>query len=443
MRHNLRIETKLAFGGLLLNFLSALYATYSHQPLFGDGSFHVYSILENAQTFHVGAGRYLTDVLQLPALMLRLADSSMGSVVRTYEAVISLHPFVSLIVCFFIAKKRSRLDLMVFPLLSFALSTQFSQAFSFGTVHEVLSLFWPAMIYFLTVDGPNLKDEILIGAILIAFAFTHEASISCLAIFILFSTVKLRARPSRFYYVTLVAGVFVILWHLIKLWIFKVFIPSEFFEPDFNFSNSFPIVGLLTLGFLGVSLALKNSRYSKYRIAFAGAAVLLPLLFAFGYKHATVLDARNVRALSVPLAAFLALFTSFSFHSSSTNRRAIYLATTALLITGSVRNFNITKNWESATQFVQQQVREKRGFVKIQDGVWETEIHGRGMRIHTLPLLSFLLFLDKNPETILYSSYNSFFCEELKKNNLAILPTRRGFRLTENYFTLPKGRCEN
>ncbi len=225
-------------------------------------------------------------------------------------------------------------------------------------------------------------------------------------------------------------------WSLIKVWLFKVHVPSEFFEPEISFQNSFPLIGITSLVALGVSVALEKTKYALPRALFAAVAIVLPLFFIFSFNDATIWHARSSRGLSVPLAAALALCGTWSAYLTMSSRKIMYFMITSLLIVGTVRDLNISKNWGLACNFVKNQLSEQTGCIEISTAILETEIVSRGIRPPTLPLLSYLLVGTRSPSTILFEADSGQSCENLKNRKLVLLS--KAENLSGNYFVLPK-----
>ncbi|MGZ3699473.1 MAG: hypothetical protein ACXWP5_15135, partial [Bdellovibrionota bacterium] len=144
--------------GVLLNVVTLWNAALAHRPLFLDGAVWMFRIFSFGKVvYDPDYTRYLDTLLQLPGIWWIRAYGTTEDVTRTamhlIELAYSLHPFLSLLACAAILRKKGRIELLIFPLLSFALVTQTTMAFHIGVVPDALSCFWPLFLLVILQEG--------------------------------------------------------------------------------------------------------------------------------------------------------------------------------------------------------------------------------------------------------------------------------------------------
>ena len=127
-----------------LSMLSLGWAALVNRPLFSDGIYWTFEIL-NKKTFFFDQQftRYTDILLQIPALIVLKFNLGETLALKLNNLSYSLNPIVSFLACIVILKKRRRLDLLIFPILCFATVTQTVMSVPFVLIPGLLSLLWP------------------------------------------------------------------------------------------------------------------------------------------------------------------------------------------------------------------------------------------------------------------------------------------------------------
>src|SRR5262245_38476998 len=128
-----------------------VFAALSHRPCMSDGASWYFRLLHYQELVRdLPHFRFVNFVPQWPALaaILALGPKALGFAKAALDFSFSLHPIVSIGVCALFLRRRGRLDLLVFPLLSLATATQSTIANATGTVPLSLSIFWPLYLVF-------------------------------------------------------------------------------------------------------------------------------------------------------------------------------------------------------------------------------------------------------------------------------------------------------
>jgi hypothetical protein len=369
-RHAAKLgETSNIYVATLTSFFlcaaALLFAAIEERPLSNEGGQWVYEILNTsgASYSHVFF-RYSDILFQIPSILAMriLGETGIGLATTLAELSYSLHPVVSILICAWILKRRERIDLILWPLLSFAIATMPTAPFSVGVVAGATSFFWPAFLLVCLSPRPSPKTTIAILAFSVLLLFSHE---SALALFVPLSLASLamngwRWPTNRVHRRLTVFFVFGLLSYLARLLIEQADPRSKFFSEVFRPWNSEREFGLALLLLTSLTLpsALGSTR-SKYFSALLAAGTVLfttwMLLFAdltqvkteYGYA---------ARASATSLATVIALLFLILFSNlmrtpdwiRSVGGRAFVVVTFLSLLAAAVVDYQVTNAWKES-----------------------------------------------------------------------------------------------
>lgn len=303
-----RLSHALLAFAMTCAFGASVYSALAHRPMFLDGSFWYFNVLQGHQPFFDTAYlRLFGMVLHAPAvLLLKLfGGSATASAITALDLAYALHPWVSLLATYLILKRRGRTELCLFALLSFATATQSTIAFGVGVVPDALSVFWPLFALVITRQ-PTKLDLFFIFLLSTALCLTYEASI----LFFLFLAIVVflergKARSSR--------AALLLLFAVCVTWLsYRLLGPAAGTKQHFFFSirrklGLFRGLCLMSLSGLIAAYCLR-SRKLLY------ATAVLVFLFAWFGVSARVFDlfvSFDARTTAIPIATLIAALAYF------------------------------------------------------------------------------------------------------------------------------------
>lgn len=448
----------ISFFALLLTFL---YAAFTHLPLIGEAPHWYYSIISYGNvTFDALFTRYL-DVLvnQLPALIIStfFGPESNAFVIQYLSFSYTMFPLISLLVCFLYLKKKNRLDLFAFAILSTLFASMPTLPLSVGMAALALAVFWP-LFYLIILRQPRLVKEYLYIVLgLVALLFSYEPSILLFMLIIIvsiFRNVKAKSFKTFDTFIVLFSIVSIIYltnkilgtnkdvlskhWH----WIFA----------DIDKARIYGVISIVTFVGLMFSKNWSNKKTQMvFLIVFAAAqAWILYLLyyvclsqgFFFHFAqhdnfiqipfHFGPTTAFLARTTAIPTAfgiGFLCLFWNYfnkpeKFLSIQKNKILNYALAVAILVSTSV-DFVSNKIWAHAFNYYSEYVLSQKGCVMMPHELHKTNLFQASMQnisMHTLSVLIQILAGKKEVDTIVFLD-ESHLHPEFKD----ICSTKKGF----------------
>lgn len=431
-----------------LSLLSLAWAALVDRPLFSDGIIWTFQIL-NKKTFNCDWQfiRYADALLQIPAVLALKLNFGELIAVKLNSLSYSLNPFVSILACAWILKRRERLDLLIFPILSFATITQTVIAAPFTVVSGLLSLLWP--LFFLAVL-PGRGFFYWFGLLLLNLGviFEHETGV----VFLLM-LVFLKAYEAYFAPLDKRQD------HLVLFSIFSVtaivMVYNILQSPAgsrTNFLNQFlsgdlDIYQVSSLIFIALFFLIykKISRISEiYKMIFICiSAVTITFYYTNYYVSETggslfwgAVKARTLAALLASVicfVCFLFIKSEKSFSSSeNTSKYATSLVIISLaLMVSLLHDLGLTRNWIKSMDYIKSQMNEKPGCRQLSETESKEHIIANGFDTRFLPFYSIVigqqiynrigtvLFSEEN---LKYESYGKIknFCCVLREGQIAI-----------------------
>lgn len=189
--NHLLIIYLVSFLALLSTFL---YAFYTHRPLLGEAPTWYYQILANHLAIYDPQFTRYTDIVinQLPALAVlwMFGPAANPYAIKLLSFMYTMHPVMSLLICFYFLKKKKRLDLFPFSLVSALFASMPMLPLSIGMAALALSIFWP-LFYLIILREPHVKKEyfaILLG--LVGLLFSYEPVILLFALIVVVSAFR-------------------------------------------------------------------------------------------------------------------------------------------------------------------------------------------------------------------------------------------------------------
>jgi hypothetical protein len=388
----------------MLNFAARFSSIAVHRQLSDMGTPFMFRLLAYGHTTPDNPGRYVSVLFQLPSLACRAMGLSPAVILRVYEAVLVWHPVLSLVACFAILRARRRLDLLAFPVLSFAIADQISHAYACGTIHDAISFFWPPFLLILTTERPKIADVLATFSLLAALTFTHESA----AIFFLLiaaSSFQLsrKSRGVRSFHLAVAGYSFMAaIYCVLRVWLYsrpEGAVPFFFLAPE-------PLSAVAVLVSLLIASALWQARRVKAedpRLAtLIGVAVLAPLLYFAGRSVPWIGPARASRMLSVGLAFGFGVLAYV--HRPREHIRWAVLVAASFLAVASVHDIKVTLAWARGVSFIDRTMRDSPGCRVLAHGEYAHQLGVNGIADLSLPRLSFLLQENLHPRSVLFPS---------------------------------------
>jgi hypothetical protein len=388
-------------AALALNFAARISSVAAHHQLSDVGTRVMFRLLVFGKLTLDGPGRFVSALPQLPSLAGRALGLSPALILRFYETLLAWHPVFSLAACFAILRARKRLDLVVYPVLSFAIADQLTQAWACGGIHDAISLFWPVFLLILTAEKPKNRDLIPVFPFLVALTFTHE----CAAFFLLLIAacafqLSRKSRAGHSYYSNI--GRYSCLGAIacfVRLPLNPSGSPQSFF-----WVSSQPLPAIAVLVFLLIGAALWRARGPKPRDEDKRLAVLItlaalaPLLYFATRAVPSIWAERDSRAFSVGLG--LGFGVMAFFHRPRHDVRWMMLAAASFLAVGSIHDFKITADWARGVSFISETMQDSPGckVLAVNDVPRLYEI---GIVDLSLPRISYLLQQNRQPRSVL------------------------------------------
>ena len=368
----------ITWMSLIFSGIAAFYAAITHRPLMNNGATWYYMIFTNGSTRDPQYSRYFTLVLEWPATFLLkfYPNIDMKIILATLDYTFAFHSLFSLFICHLILKKKDRLELMIFPLLSYATATISTFAFAVGIVPESLSLFWPLLFLLCFRDVDSWKENVWCVILMISLMVTYEMS----AIFfgLLFFVQALRLKNSRAtsditFLVFAIVGA--------SYCVYRVFGPtagtSDYFwksikEPldPFRIFVSISILGF----FLLIWSVRKFPRTYLPTFIFAVSAIGMGyFLNTFFTIYVGSANAYISRVTAIPIAGVIAFgYIVLNYYSVDSKKIKRLLTGLPLLFVGfvmtvsTIYDLKVTHNWDTNNQIFLRNHIDSKGCIRSQ-----------------------------------------------------------------------------
>lgn len=404
---------RAVFAATLLCAVSLLVSALVLRPVFWDGSWFMLRVIHAEQPFRDPRYyRYLNELLQWPGLLVLSAWPG-GDAVRPATLALSLayslHPIASLAACAAYLRRCGKPELLVFPVLSFAVAVMPTLPYAVGTVTDSISVFWPLFL-FVAVGSARLGATgwATVLALSCALALGYEPGM------VLFAPLGLaallhpeRSRPQK----------------LALLLVFTLggaFLAARAFGPWAGPKDQFQrslemgvgplrLFGLVTALCLGAPLVVARwETWNGRRIdtlpwaqALLGIAViavpigLVPMVLP-DWDH--FLETHSARLTAAPLAgaiAFAALPVvggpAFAAWRSSTHHRFMLAGTIVALLAAAWHDVVLTGHWLEARRMTEARLSRSEGCVAIPFDRFQQRWNPRGLPRGNMPHVSILL----------------------------------------------------
>lgn len=339
-----------------------------------DGGAWIYTIL-NSQWFRYDwpHKRFSSFLFQLPSVLtINLMPTAMGKeiAIDLFSFSYIFHPVISILICYFVLKKENKINLLVYPLLTFASVVLSSLFFGVGISNEAISYFWPLLFIVLKKEHRYLQTLIVL-ILSLCLSYSYELSLGLLLLaFIanIFQVEKTIAR--KLSSLAILAGILNLLWIIIRINALKV--------AENNFFNSFTQVWttnlhlLLAMGvlfFISSYLADKGWRYFKKFFYLFGIILLTYSIDAVFRTHnlgEVFMSSHYARTIVVPagftIALMMLIFEGYIPRikpplSMSSNVRELLLISTLLILNfGTVYNYVLTKHWSQGIKKLNREI---------------------------------------------------------------------------------------
>jgi len=365
------VITKIICVLLVGCFFSLLYGALNHRPLFSDGAMWNASFLawSNFQR-DTSLLRYSDLFMQLPGwLWLHLGGRPL-SAVRINELVYSLHPFLSLLLSAWLLQRRRRLDLLVFPLMSFAAVTQTVIAVPYSLVPDILSLSWPFVILSTSSNlaaNPKLRwlNALTLALLLLTLVLSHEAVVYLLATLTILELHKGRTQTHRFKWLPAVGYFALTLWLIYRIYTANRNVSIPFAQGLLDSWNAFEIFAVATTTIFAVAaLPFRNRLPARLitSVLTTVCSVIFLLLHPPGSEDQVLWSVFAARFLAVPLHCLFVILYYSNLNSAIrwTANEVVWRKLTfaiLLMLTLAVslwNDINLNRDWNKTVTYVRE-----------------------------------------------------------------------------------------
>lgn len=395
----------LLFFALLLAGVALVYSASVHLPMFLDGAYWYFNVIQNHHLFYdVSYMRVFGTVFQLPALAwlaLWGRNGTRGAVVAL-DLAYSLHPLVSLLATYLILRWRKQTELFVYPVFSFATATASTLAFGVGVVPDALSVFWPlfALVVTRTTDE-SLAYLSAVVLLALALAFNYELSI---LFFVGLLALTYFQREAAHRIALLITFALCLGWLL-----YRSLGPTAGNTEHFLFSikqkiGLFRDISIFMIAGLAVALVRRSKAVLYGSLAIAAAFA------AFGAITQTfdLFITFNARVTAIPLACLIAVIGVLAARHGAprlAQRHLVAFVAGAVLI-AALHQAVIARKWRARTEPMYQLLARSQGCVYLPE---DTPHLGNDW---ALPYLSTLVQGKAEIETIVFARQKSVFPNE-------------------------------
>lgn len=398
---------------------SLVIATVNDRILFSDGAWWFFNIVrEKSFAFDINFARYADRLFQVPALVALYAGFGDNVVLKLYSLFYNFNPLCSILVSAWILKKRDRLDLLIFPVLSFATVTQTTLGDPSVMVSSLLSFTWP--LFFLAVlPKRGFFSWAGIVGLVACFAFEHESGVIFLFMLIFvkaFEGYTDIAGKKREHF--LLGGLF----FTAATWlVYRVvgptagprqfFIDALFFRWDsFRMASIAILMSAILVFFKPQRISSKKWLSGLTLFAFSAAvytAVTMntePEEFVFwsvNYARSTA----TFFAAIIGLCCFVVMKMNRQTHLKKYENRAALVITCFALAVSLVHDIKLNSFWLKSTSFIKSKISAEPGCeqLSVTDSL---EINKHGFYNFYLPIVSIVMSKIEygNVGTVLYST---------------------------------------
>ena len=422
-----------------LSMLSLGWAALVNRPLFSDGIYWTFEIL-NKKTFFFDQQftRYTDILLQIPALIVLKFNLGETLALKLNNLSYSLNPIVSFLACIVILKKRRRLDLLIFPILCFATVTQTVMSVPFVLIPGLLSLLWP--LFFLAVL-PSSGFFYWFSLLLLnfGFVFEHEVGLIFIILLVFVKAFEFYSAPQKEKRIHLILfSIFSVtsIWMIYHVLQLKIGPQINFNKQLFSLDLDAFRICSLALIILFVLIFKKKSWIpdSKKITIILTLALVTALFFINNFLKSNggglFWQAYRARTWAVPLACFICsiCFISIKYDKplnspKNTNEYALGLVVISLaLLISLMHDLKLTSKWNKSMVFLKSQITEEPGCLQLSTKETSEKLLTNGFSISNLSLYSIVmgqemhnkigrvLFSEENLNFKNYGNLNNFCC---------------------------------
>ena len=184
---------------IFLYLVHIFYIIISQRFFYADGVHYFLKLLEEKTFIYAddSARHFAHYVTQFPLVIFIniFKNKSIETLSFVYGASLFMPQIISLILCFYVSKKRD-IRIMVFPIISlFAITINMS----FMIVHEsnvILNIFWPLLFYILLVERYKLWDYFIVLTLGVIFLKCYEVAVFLGLILFIVTTIILFSKKN-------------------------------------------------------------------------------------------------------------------------------------------------------------------------------------------------------------------------------------------------------
>jgi hypothetical protein len=392
---------RLFGAGLLLLFAAQIFAGISHRPIVGDAGYLIFKMLEFGEFGIRLEHRYSTDLLTLPSYLAMTSGFSIPVIVSLWELVLTIYPIASVIGCLLYLYRIRRLELFIFPALSYAMTSQITGPFNYQQLNELYALFWPVLLYVVTIKRPTWAGSLVMFFLLFVLGLTHEGAILFFPIIIFSSWTVFRTSGQRFHLFIIVMSLLGMLSCFYRQAQYAH--NNNFTRIDFRWSDPFPLICLIScvLIFTLILLELRGKKDSIVARLIRPVILVLPLSYLLIPTTPKIFLAEVYRIYSIPIVGVLATIMLIS--KGRDPKKWILQTTILFLFVASYHDLQITRSWLKSYAWMRQE---------LSDHSWCHTIPREEYRKHLLPagifekyvnIVSLMIQPPQSPMGILYS----------------------------------------
>jgi hypothetical protein len=374
---------KFLYSSIFFIFIGICFSAFSNRPLLGEGSTWFMRLISEHRIFYDDAFyRYTDRILHVPSLLLVSIWPSFDSLaIFLLSFMYSLHPLVSLFITLRLLRKKNRLDLFVFPVLSLVLATLPVLPNSIVMAALALSVFWPLFFLILLHKRGDKLESFFIFILFLAQLFSYEPAI---LFFILFGSIcfydlaKNNLNSRLFNYTVILTSSISVLWLLyIIVSPQRQHATGPFILSIQSYRDPFRIYCLFNI-FI-VSFFLFGSQSKKYYSKNFFLTIWTVFFINSGYfiyKMFRIFDFLTYsypsRTTAIPFAFVLAVICAFmsvvkvnhSWINSKAGKNLLVL-TSIIVYLGTIYDLQVTYRWNKNFQYFSNLVLDKKGCVNL------------------------------------------------------------------------------
>ena len=385
-----------------------------------DGAGWIYYILQKGYFFDYGYWRRFSLVIESPFMLIKylfpLAPTKL--LIAVCDFSFQCHPIISLIACWTILIKADRLDLIVFPALSYSLATLSTIGFAVGVVPESLSLFWPLLLLMTLFDELSWVSLSISVILILALAFTYEFSTIFIVLLAGIKLLRLKSNLSLKGLIVLatlgLAQVFIF---------FRVFGPNAANQTFFWASIKSPLFGfreysLITLLFFSISIIPQRLPTRIRKLGLILFSVISLWYFVLFSRDGVILGSEYIfRVSAIPTAFFIAVvFVLYVFKFNQKNVSDVTIGIVFFsIIVCSFHDFQYTNLWKQEWLNFKSKYANAKGCIEIQPKPGDF-FHG-----WAIPYNSILAQESQNISYVVFDTtyVKENFCEKFRKGRLS------------------------